>query len=327
MCGGRRGFTLLEMSIVLVIISIATVALVNVFPASLQKAQYQQTTFKMDAIQKALYQYRLAFNRLPCPADATIPVTTVNFGVEGVISGSCITGSTYDANGIRTVAVVPGPTANFTYNTNATPNFPPLAAQYPIEGMVPTKTLQLPDDYAFDGWGRRIMYAVSKDITQAGAFTAISAIDLTTRMTILFSGASPAAPKSTIACEVLFSFGPNGHGAYPRNGGTTRVSSGSTNTDELNNCDCDNSATSTGFDGVFVQKDWTLNSANPLDTFDDIVYFSVRGDYILPVNVQAQPFGLNASGQSGLNASGMCPGGGAPNCVVYLGTTTCQCLY
>ena len=105
-------------------------------------------------------------------------------------------------------------------NVGITLTFPQTA-----EGMVPTRTLKLPDDYAFDSWGRRIMYTVSKDMTQANAMNIFSATDTMARMTI-FNGTGSVGNWGTNtvnAAYVLLSFGPNGHGSYSRNGGATRL--------------------------------------------------------------------------------------------------------
>ena len=314
-----QGFTLLEMTVVLAIISIVSVSLVTAFSAGLRGLQYKQTVAKMEAIQKALYEYRLAFSRLPCPADATITISTLNFGVAAANPGACTGGA---------------PAANFSQS-------PAVGAQDVREGMIPVKTLQLPDDYAFDGWGRRFMYAVSKDMTQMGAFNIISTYDMSTRMTIKDAQGNA---KSTIICEALISFGPDGHGAYPRNGGATRINASSVNTSELDNCDCDSSAAATGVDGVCVQKDPTSNPANKLDNFDDLVYITSRGDYILPSSILAQPFNINAGGGANTNpttgggAGGASGGGGtisggitcagvAPNCGSSSGSLKCVCVY
>lgn len=279
-----QGFTLLEMSVVLAIIGIVSVSLVTAFSVALQKIQFQQTQVKMERIQKALYEYRLAFNRLPCPADATHAITNVNFGTEAANPGSCTGGV---------------PAANFAQT-------PVVGDQDARAGMVPTKTLHLPDDLAFDGWGRRFMYVVSRDITATGAFAIVSTYDTRERITI--NDAQNTA-KSEIICQALISFGPNGHGAYNRVGSAVRVNASSVNASELNNCDCNASGVATGVDGTFVQKDITQNPANKLDTFDDLVYISSRGDYTLPSSIMAQPFTTNAGG-GGPNGSGSNGGGG-----------------
>ena len=149
--------------------------------------------------------------------------------------------------------------------------------------MAPTKTLRLTDDYAFDGWGRRIMYTVDVGFTRANGFTTIPASDTTTRMTI--EDASDHA-KTTAAGYVLLSLGPNGHGAYLRNGGSTRFNYGSVNADELTNCGCNSNGTTNGngITGTFVQKFATQdNTPNPLNNFDDVVAFGTRSDLRSPL--------------------------------------------
>ncbi len=310
-CSHSQGFTLLEMTIVLVIMGVVAISLVALFSATLQKIQFRQSVAKMEAIQKALYEYRLAFNRLPCPADATLAINQVNFGYEAANPGSCTGGA---------------PTSNFSQT-------PSLGPQDAREGMLPVKTIGLPDDYAFDGWGRRFIYAVSRDMTLPGAFAVSSTYDVSTRMTILNA---EGVVKSTIACQVLVSLGLNGQGAYPRNGGTTRLNVSSTNISELNNCDCDSTGVSTGFEGTFVQKDITLNASDATDSFDDLLTFSARGNYLLPSSIMAQPFNLNAAGAGagtvggnvggapGLSGGGYCSGGN-PTCTINAGIKRCLC--
>jgi prepilin-type N-terminal cleavage/methylation domain-containing protein len=424
----RGGFTLLEISVVLTIIAVIVGSGLTLFTASLPQQQYNDTQAKLITIQQALYNYRIANNRIPCPADLSIAPTTLNFGNEAANEGSCTGGipaanftnatgggssgatsasfvktdsttkgnwngvygasglvieastnsppsgvtmtetndSTYtwatgqsaanalltsnpgntntriaacwysgssfsitlnitnsgvyqiafylldwDASGrsetitatnASTSAVLDGPrtassyvngqwwvytisgdvtfTFHLTGGSNAVvsavlfdPKGTPATA---VEGMVPTKTLQLPDDYAFDGWGRRFMYAVSMDVTEANAFSLIPASDSTTRMTV--KDASGNA-KTTQAAYVVASMGSLGHGAYPRIGGNSRIDASVTNTNQLNNCDCNSCASTTGFDGIFVQMLQTQDSTTPshTDDFDDTVVFGTRG--------------------------------------------------
>lgn len=246
----QQGFSLLEMSIVLSIIAVMMTGGMVMFAASLNKKQYKDTEAKMQALQDALLNYRLTYNRIPCPADVTRAVDDQYFGVEAATPGTC-TGGT--------------PTANFNNGNN-------------VEGMVPTKTLRLPDDYAFDSWGRRIMYAVDINFTADKSFFTIGASDTTPRMTI---NDSSGTAKTNLAIYALVSFSANGHGAYPRVGGATRINVGSTNLDEQNNCDCNNLAAPGTFDGVYVQKLPTSNPASNTDSFDDIVRYDTRADMLL----------------------------------------------
>lgn len=140
---GKTGFTLLEMTVVLLIIGVVTAAGIALFSTSMKNRYFKETQFKLDAIQEALQHYRNSFNRLPCPADVTMATGNVNFGVSASAFGDC-----YSAGDIR---------ANFNSGNV-------------VQGMVPFQTLRLPDDYAFDGWGNRIMYTVDKRYTDIDAF-------------------------------------------------------------------------------------------------------------------------------------------------------------
>jgi len=144
--------------------------------------------------------------------------------------------------------------------------------------MVPAKTLRLPDDYAFDGWGRRIMYEVDQLYTASAGFTTNG---ITSAGTVTISNGSGLGTKAS-AVYALLSFGPNGHGAYPRSGGSTRFNAGSVNTDEHTNCNCNSSAAATAFGSTFVQRMPSLDPANTLDTFDDVVAFANRMQLSLP---------------------------------------------
>ncbi len=314
----HSGFTLLEMSIVLTIIAVILGGLVVMTTASIQKKAIQETYDKQKAIQQALLNYRIAQARIPCPADVTQATTAAYFGTEAAGAGGCM-GGTPAANSSHTNQTLTGDTTSGSaaiINMSATnlsmlglavtgsgipagayiasvdsPTQITLSAAATataggdslnlidfVEGMVPTKALRLPDEYAFDGWGNRMMYAVDVRLTASNAFTNIPDNDQTTRMQI--QDASDSV-KNNRAIYVLLSFGPDGHGAYPRIGGSTRIFTGSTNTDEWQNCDC-TATVATAFDGVFVQKMGTQNPANALDTFDDIVVYSTRSGMAAP---------------------------------------------
>src|SRR5579884_3418275 len=126
----RRGFTVLELSIVLTIIALVTAMSFSSSLAVLSTARQNATLQKVKTIDQALLAYRTANDRLPCPASLTLAVGNANYGVEAANPGSC-TGGT--------------PAANFSAN-GATNTFATGA-----EGALPTVTLGLPNDFMFDG--------------------------------------------------------------------------------------------------------------------------------------------------------------------------------
>lgn len=261
-----RGFTLLELSIVLLIIGVIVGGGAVLFAQSVQQKQIDGTQARLAVLQKALLDFRTVFNRLPCPADAELdPVATGNnlFGREAVtLSGGNPTGCNNTAGG--------PPKTNF------------VSGNY-FQGLVPTNTLNLPDEYAFDGWGQRIMYTVDQRFTVTDAFTSITITDTTTRMTINATMTGPVQ-NTDRAAYVLLSYGANGHGAFPRHvtfdtGIPIRINVGSTNTDELKNCHCGSDGLSGAFDSTFVQQPaTTADNTDFTKTFDDIVVYATRKD-------------------------------------------------
>lgn len=258
---GRFGFSLLELGISFVIIAIIATGALTLFAASLDRRQLEETEGRLRAIQSALLEYRRTFDRLPCPADMTLATSAANFGVEAAGPGSCISGS---------------PAANF--NAGLTGG--------PVAGAVPTKTLRLPDDFVADGFGRRILYAVDTRLTYTAeadtTYYTPSFVTYPVTNTVIGNITVRDADgndRTTRAAYALVSFGKNGHGSYSRQGGsTTRINSGSTNSQELENCDCDASAAGTGFDEVFVQRPLTDNASNKSNVYDDVVVYELRAN-------------------------------------------------
>lgn len=259
--GLNDGFTILELTVVLAVITAMLGAAIALASASLEGRSYNGTLAKMQKLQQALADYRIAFNRLPCPAanfvdpaaSPLVPytVTDANFGREATVTTNCGGGA------IK---------ADLSDATSAV-------------GMVPVRTLGLPDDMAFDGWGRRIRYAVSPVYTASDAFdgATVTAGDATTRLTVKNNESGSAI--ATTAVFALVSYGKDGHGGRGAATGTL-VNAGITNSNQLLNCKCTSSGAADGTSNfsTFVQGDPKPDSTNSLNNFDDIVLFSTRAD-------------------------------------------------
>jgi prepilin-type N-terminal cleavage/methylation domain-containing protein len=118
-----RGFTLIEVVVVLLIISIV-IGMAAVMTRGVVAAQKRSLTVtRMSGIDAALVQFAVQTKRLPCPADGTQDGSAVNAGVEGnrTASGGC-------------------------------------SAQQ--NGVVPWRALGLTETDASDGWDRRLTYRV-----------------------------------------------------------------------------------------------------------------------------------------------------------------------
>ncbi len=263
------GFTLIELSMVLVILAILTAMGLVASMGALESAQRAANERRMDEIESALMTFRLANNRMPCPGQLGLPGGDSQFGKEGTTTNPV---SSLDVAGSNCIQAA-SPSANFYWNSSN-------SAGVTVEGAVPVRALNLPDDFVRDAWGREYSYAVDAFTTIPNAFASMRPSD---NCSLQVEDANHGL-RTTGAVYVLLSYGPNGHGGFFS--GPTRSSSGSTNADELSNCHCDSAANTLGTPsgGIpyllnsvpnYVQKDEMVDmgSAAP---FDDIVRFKTR---------------------------------------------------
>lgn len=247
-CRFRVAYTLVELSVVLMIVAVVLGGAIAILSAALENQSYNKTVAKMEILTQAIHDYRIAYNRVPCPADnVSYAVTDANFGVEAATTGNCKGGAPAAELGDSTAAV----------------------------GMVPVRTLGLPDDMAFDMWGRRIRYAVAPAFTAEDAFDSITVTNTTDRITVQNNESDAVVTDKGVF--VIISYGENGHGGRGAMTGTL-LNSGITNSNELLNCKCDNTgAANSGADmDVFIQGRPIPDPADPLNHFDDIVMFESR---------------------------------------------------
>lgn len=231
----------------MVIIAVVAASGLAVGKATLESAQAATTNNRMNVIETALLAYRRANDRLPCPGDASVLPGNANYGVQAANPGSCSGGS---------------PARNFEFTSGA---------QTVVEGAVPVKALSLPDEFMYDGWGRKFVYSVWAPATGMKAFINYGIGPNCGMMTVRNA---VGAARTNRGLYTILSMGSNGHGAYNIAG--QRLSSASVNGDEAINCHCNSAGSDTGYLGTYVQKDYTENPNNPLDAFDDLVRFKER---------------------------------------------------
>lgn len=239
----QGGYTLIEMTLVLVIIMLVGTSYLTYAMARAEQQKTDLTNKRMDEIQQALLRYRGVNHALPCPASGAATIASQYNGTAAANAGSC-TGGT--------------PAASVT-GTN-------LAI-----GVVPTRTLGLDDTYLTDGWGRRFTYAVDTRATSACSFTNYGPTDTSFGLTV--NDASGNA-QTSLAWYVLLSHGVNGHGAFMPSG--ARYSAGSTNVDEQLNCHCDATATATPPTRIFINRAITLDATDRLNSYDDSLRYAER---------------------------------------------------
>lgn len=301
-----RAFTLLELSIVIAIIAAITAVGVSAGSSMIESAKRTATRNKLDVIEEALMSFRLANNRLPCPADETLATGNAYFGFEaGTLSGGtwapdlgvCTTGGTYTptTNGSYTGGVLTGTAAssvaaNYNVLIPKGANATNIAFNtYVAEGGVPVKALNLPNEFAFDSWGNHIAYAVWAPDTAENAFLTYGISPSCGAITVNDAG---GLHRSQAAVYALTSYGPDGNGGYPQKGGTARINAGVANSDEQANCHCTSTgADNTGYTATYVQKETHLDPSDPKNPFQQQVRYKERWQLVNPYDDWA-PNGL-----------------------------------
>jgi prepilin-type N-terminal cleavage/methylation domain-containing protein len=225
----QRGFTLVEILVVLIILAVVITMAAAVTRGIAASQQQTLTVTRMGTVDAAILQFVAAQKRMPCPADGTLLSTDNNAGLE-----------------------VQDPALGCNSQTN---------------GVVPWRTLGLTELDATDGWYRRFTYrtdtslgiagrmdmsfcdpvgseGISPKTTCNGGCTSSTLASCTAPVSFLtgkglqvqnIAGTvlmDPNAATPTGAAYVTISAGPSGGGAYLSSSGTLGASSSTDGTRE-----------------------------------------------------------------------------------------------
>jgi len=245
----HRGFTLVELSIVMVIVSLMVGMGLNVLLAQMTNSRYAETRIKQEAIKQALISFIARNNRLPCPANPALAAGDALYGAEAATPGACA--------GIASSGSV-------------------------VTGIVPWMSIGLPEEMATDGFFARFTYQVVQAATNLNAQTVAGmrgAISLHSASPVSM-GAAPAGNQINdcsngltnnpcAAVVMIVSHGRNSFGAHLPSG--NRVPTIGAGPDELANTDND---------AQFVKRDFSDSGAN---AFDDVLMAISPIDLLSPL--------------------------------------------
>lgn len=219
----QKGFTLVEMAMVLLIVSLLLGGLIPTVSGQIERQHVSDTRKQLDEIQQALIGFAIVNGRLPCPADSIIATGQPGAGVE---KGACGAGANGGVLPWVTLGVSETDSWGRRFTYRVTPDFADPIGAATYGGCVPSPTP-----------------------TQS-SFALCSSGNLNVGLT---AGASNVASNVP---AVIVSHGINGLGAYlPSGQQVTPVPAAAT--DEGDNADNDNNFVShdfvqNGFDDIVI---------------------------------------------------------------------------
>lgn len=278
----RSGFTLVQLSILLAVTGVMLAAYLPGRDAGDYNQKVLATLYKLDKIEAAMQGFMAKNGYRPCPADGQYDVNHQFFGREAGASttstpiGGCVGG-------------VP-----------AAPMGPDTGSGHVFMGTIPTKTLDLPDEYAYDAWGRRFSYVVDGRVTVNKMCYDMITAQTPGAIAIQWKDPAGAVVETENSFYAYISHGPDGHGAWPPQGSNVagRTNRNSLDPDTLTNAGVDSSFTYTTaiFSATKVKKDRTT-------AFDDLVYYHKDTRNVCCIGKACQLFNLKAFSVGGENVN------------------------
>lgn len=259
----RMGFTLIELSIGLTILSLMAAGALTVGSVMVEQQQFTGSNERVNEAKQVLVDYFAINGRLPCPASRTAQPGSGTFGTEA----PCTSGGAAPAG---------------TARVNSSGAFSGAAYSPGVIriGALPVRTLGMPDAFMADEYGNRLLYAMTE------RFADSSLIDDSATLGAITvqdgnSNAITNASTTSGAVFIVFSAGPDGKGANRYSTGTVPV--GCTGGLDEENCD-----------GDIIFRDTRFNNGkNAASFFDDMLTWSPK--YLLTSSADT----LKAAGSHG----------------------------
>ncbi len=253
----KKAFSLLELSIVILIISILIVGSMTASVSAISNAKYKLTRDRVNEVYKAIGNYLLTNKALPCPAPITgLKASDASYGIAGN-SGECTNVSGVYANAGGTI----------------------------VYGMIPVQTLGLNTDMAEDGFGTKFTYAVAKAFTDPSLITSdATGFGRATPTGIIsvkesLNGITTWQNNTNDAILVIISHGNNQFGGFNNN-------SSSQNSASSDLAEQYNYGTSFTGSSVTLAANFVSSAVNS-DVFDDILFYKTRNAILLDFNAMS----------------------------------------
>lgn len=264
----EKGFTIVEMAIVIIILGLLIAGGGKIYVQYQKYQRVEGTKNNINDVNVALQTYLNNYGRYPCPAPLSVGRNDPDYGREdncadrSVLPGASGTTASGVAGSYYVVNTIPDNGRTISY-TNRTTDVETLNVVPRIRtGAVPFRSLGLDEDLAYDGYRRRLMYAVTENLTDRATFEPQDG-------GITLYNDSPTDQLTSIqdsAHYIVFSYGENEAGSYSYNG--ARIPCAAIGTEfEAENCNID-------VDAAFqLAEKSTIGSGTP-NHFDDVFAYS-----------------------------------------------------
>lgn len=262
------GYTLLEISIVMAVAGILLVSFIGVYKLWNKERIEEVTRANIETVVSSLSAYLVQTGSYPCPARLDVSRGDPLYGIADHIDGAGPDGEDLSACATNTPAV--GTCADGVCveqgerQVNLSPGMGAPVMEFPRvrRGAVPFRQLGLPEKSALDGYGQRLMYAVTENLAvqetyrkDAGGISVVNQYD-----------ESMVQPPSS-AHFIVFSVGPDGRGAYSMEGGAIKPCGEPDDRMDAVNCHTSSS------DSLAVYRSMPLAPTNNEHHFDDNVRY------------------------------------------------------
>lgn len=286
------GFTLVEIVVVLLVVSFLAATSAGVFLTHQEKERLRVTKYRLGVIKEAMATFLESNNRYPCPSSFRLRPQDAGAGVNSTFGfeGNSSTAPNTSHSCLFVAPQLPIPGTLFAPRNGASGVHPVTGHSIGNTriGALPVRTLNLPDEFAVDGWGGMFTYAVVVTLATAKPTGAVTGPASRTgyhhdggniRITDP-AGRSLITPVDS-AHYVILSHGADQMGA--------RLLKGTSENDLVLPCNgalsgvqSENCNPSVGADNHFIFT--TTFSDLGAGQFDDIGIYEVqrRADYILP---------------------------------------------
>jgi type II secretory pathway pseudopilin PulG len=238
---GQRGFTTFELALVIIVFGLVFTTVMQGYKLYVLQQNKEKTTEAFDVSEAAILTFKANFGRYPCPAGPSIARNAANYGREQRAGLNCTA-----TNGVKVATAVGVDMNNDGVDDKIFIGSVPFDSMLDPDNNPATndgiQDIPLYDGLTYDGYGRRLVYAVTDNLTRITDYNdfygAIEVVDennnpITTRKEdangngVLDAGedsnGNGVLDAASYAHMILVSAGENGRGAYTPDGAQTEA--------------------------------------------------------------------------------------------------------